>query len=174
MKKPFSTIAIGFLLICVGCVRIDSSETHGDLRAKAIVTQTNPIPNDIKELEVDNSFGPVGIVGVEDGSTECVWTLTAHAETDALAQEAASAESRFNTLTPTPSTLTRSLRSSGELIGLKPIRSRRDDRGRSRSFRSLLSSPPGLFKSKRDQRWSDNSGSRMLPEPARWKRALRS
>jgi DUF4097 and DUF4098 domain-containing protein YvlB len=96
MKKPLSTIAIGFLLICAGCVRIDSAETHGDLRAKAIVTQTNAIPNDIKELEVDNSFGPVGIMGVDDGSTECVWTLTAHAETDALAQEAASA-AKFET-----------------------------------------------------------------------------
>ncbi len=96
MKRHFSTIVIGFLLICSGCVRIDSSETQGDLRAKAIVTQTNAIPNDIKELEIDNSFGPVGIVGTDDGPTDCLWTLTAYAETDALAQEAAGA-AKFET-----------------------------------------------------------------------------
>ena len=90
MKTLLPVVGAALLLLPSGCIRVEvSGSSDADLRAKAVVTRTNSIPTDIKTLEVDNSFGPVRIVGTDSEATEWEWTLTARAHTDALAQEAA-------------------------------------------------------------------------------------
>lgn len=92
MKRLSRTLAALLAATLAGCtyyVDYNSSGTSSNLRAETNVTRTASIPSGIKQLEVDNHFGQVRITGVTNGAAQWTWNLTIHAETDALAEQAA-------------------------------------------------------------------------------------
>lgn len=58
------------------------------LEASSSVSKTEAIAATTQLLEIENTMGPVRVIGTESGATEWTWKITAHAETEERARQA--------------------------------------------------------------------------------------
>jgi hypothetical protein len=95
MKKLLLlTVTTGILAVMTGCdVHVPQSWSDADLKTVTNVIQTAAIPVGLKDLEVDNRYGSVHIIGTDNGTNAWTWHLTVHAKTDAVAEKIVSGAS---------------------------------------------------------------------------------
>jgi hypothetical protein len=91
--RPLAVVAALLLALLNGCVvRVDSvSPGHSPIHLTAVAerTETGKISAGIQALDVDNLHGRIRIIGTDDNDLSWGWTLTARAQDDAGANEAA-------------------------------------------------------------------------------------
>lgn len=95
MKKLLLfAVTAGILAVMTGCdVHVQHSWSDADLKTATNVVQTAAIPIGLKNLEVDNRYGSVHIIGTDNGTNAWTWQLTVHANSDAVAQKIVSGAS---------------------------------------------------------------------------------
>ena len=95
MKKlPLFLVAAGVVAAMTACnvqSSYSSNWSDGQLPAATNVMQTAEIPASLKQLNVDNRFGAIHIVGTTNGSSIWTWNLDVRARTDSIAEQIASA-----------------------------------------------------------------------------------
>jgi hypothetical protein len=83
--------AAGVMAVACGILNSNGAaflfSSGGSPQAVTNITRKGEIAAEVTSLEVDNSFGPVHIVGTDSAAGEWTWKLSVRAETDAAAQQ---------------------------------------------------------------------------------------